>query len=399
MECKYKSFWRKAALSCAGYSMVSNSVVTPSITAILETFQGTGQHLTNFILSGSNLIAILFALLAGFLTRYVSKRKLMITALILFCVGGIGGAVAWDAISMSVLRALDGASDGIVTVVACSLIAEVYADDEKSQSQVYGWMHGLSSLLGIIASFVAGLIATINWRFAFLLNSLALISLVLVILFVPETPLERVDKKKSHLTKTGYRREKVSFVANMFFFFTLLAVYYSIVFLIDIIVNELQIGNSVLSGTLTSLMLATMSAANIFFGKIYMKFKSKMPIFMLIFTGGCMVSMAFTHNIVTIACLITVATFAATSSLAYYPVVIAKIAPKQLLSSWMSGYTIIMFGASYFSTYIPIWVSALFGTTSVTDSFKYSGGLLFVLGIIHIVFQKIICLESVPQQP
>ena len=381
-------FWTKIALCCAGYGMVSNSIVTPAITAIQASFQGMASSMTKFILSGPNLISIPAALLTAILTRYISKRKLLILSLGVFCIGGIGGAVAWNPFSMAVTRALDGASDGINTVVACALIAEVFKDDEKTQSQVYGWMNGLTSVLGIITSFVAGVLATINWRFGFLLNCFGLISLVLAVLFVPETPVESIGVSNRTEGRSELKKYIFRLIVNLLVFAVLVMVFEQLVFLVDIIVSELELGTSVLSGAYSSLICIAMSLSYIVFGTIYMKVKYLMPIFMLMLSGIGMVIMSYSSNVVAFGILIAVVAFAAMTSVAYYPAIIARIVPLSQVSFWMSIYTVIMYSVSYLSVYLPNIFMNMFGTATISGTFLYSGGLLIAVGILHIIFNN-----------
>lgn len=315
MKEKYKDIFTKTALCCSGFGMISNAVFVPASAEIMKAFPDAGSFVTGYVLSGNFIMSIPFAILSAWLARYISKKKLLIAALFMFFAGGFGNAFVSDMYLMAVARTLDAASDGVITTIAASLIAEVYKD-EKTRSQVMGRKEAVASVLGIFTGFLSGLLVKFGWRYAFALNAFSLIPLVLGIIFIPNTKPEREQIKEKFRID---RKTAVHILGNLFCFGLIQLIFCQVIYLIAAIIEEEQIGGSVYAGAM---------------------------------------------------------------SYPYYSVLIAQDVPEVQVSFWMSAYSVVVYTVASFSTYVPGFISRIFHTSTVLESFVYSGGLLVLVGLI-----------------
>ena len=383
-----REFWIKAALCCAGYGLVSNAIITPIFAAITQEFPNASDGLVNFTRTGNFIISVPFALLTAPLTKYVSKKKLLVVALTLFCIGGIGAAFSTSMAFLAVTRMFDAASDGMATALVCSLITEVFKD-EKTRSQVMGLQNGFSCALGIIIGIPAGFLATFGWRYAFLLNCGCLLSLALVIFFVPDIPPVRTREEPSaNIVKSAYRGQVGVVVLNLIMFFIIQMLYSQILYMLGSIVDELNLGTTVFSGTMVSAINITMVATYAVFSPCYLKLKRWLPITCFIATGLGMGLMAVTGTRFLFGVLVVVTTLAASLAYPYCPLVIGDCIPEDRAPFWMSVYSVILYTANSVSSYIPSWISSVTGTKTIAGTFVYSGGLLVVLAVVMMVLPK-----------
>ena len=137
------------SLFLTNVAVMADMVIIPAGNGLYETFQNDAA--VNFILSGPSFIMLFSAMLCGKLMQYLSKKKILIGAMILFAVSAIlGGAVA-NVYYVLVMRILVGISMGFVNAAAMALIAEVYVDEDKR-----------GTIMGIFNATMAGTGAVIS---------------------------------------------------------------------------------------------------------------------------------------------------------------------------------------------------------------------------------------------
>ena len=239
-----------ALVSC-GYGIFSDSVVVPLLTNIYSEFPDTSVFLKNFIVTGGYLFSLVAALITGFLMKRVDKKTLLFSGMLCFTLGGVGGFFSTSMEFLAITRALDGISDGVLTVTAMSMIAELY-QEEKKRAFMVGFYNGVSAAFGVLLSLFAGIIVEhCNWRYAFLLNAVSLVSLILILLAIPRVPVHDDGVEKN---RTNFRELVNVRTCKVYFEYFISSSWYCILFvLVDLYVNEKQFGGSVLSGSISSI--------------------------------------------------------------------------------------------------------------------------------------------------
>ena len=239
----------KIALISCGYGIFSDSVIVPIFSRICAEYPDTSTFLTNFTLTGGYIFSLLSSLAAGFLLRYISKRRLLLFGTICFTLGGVGAYFTSSMPFLAFCRILDGISDGVLAVAALSMITELY--QEKARAQMIGLYSAVSAAFGVLLSFFSGIIGdhSGNWRTCFLLNLISIVSIVLVFLAVPETPKEEKENRSSL-----WSAFRLSAARRIYIEYFVSSALYCILFVfVDIYVQEKGFGSSTLSGTISSL--------------------------------------------------------------------------------------------------------------------------------------------------
>ena len=194
----------------------SDSVYLPAL-AQIEHGLHASTILVDYTVSGYLIAAGLFGLLWGPLSDRFGRKIILLISFIVFFGFTIVCILARSIIILLVFRAFQGAAISCSLVVGQSAIVDMYPPDKL------GFAIGLflvPFLVGpILGPFVGGVLAnTFGWRSTFIsLAIMATISVLMILLFVPETHhyivLQRLssdaekDLKKRHPTKTTFIRE------------------------------------------------------------------------------------------------------------------------------------------------------------------------------------------------
>lgn len=370
-----------AAVCFSSWGYMSDSAVIPLASAIYAEFPGASVFIQNFVLSGSCLVAIPFALLSGILTRYISKKRILLCSMTLFMLGGIGGFFSNSIEFLALTRALDGASDGISVTVAGALIAELF-DDETLRGHVYGWNQAASAVFGVLMSMFAGwAVVHIGWRYAFLIHLIDFGSLFLVLRYVPDVPVSRQEdrKKRQGLKTRGHQLRLVLATLAVYLLFTILCsqVFYTI----DLYISEMGIGNAMLSGTASAVMTVVMCVVDLIFGVFYMKTKSVFPILFCIantlglacFSGSASAGLAIVGAGLT--------SFCSACTVPYFQLIIASHADSEDVGLFMSVFAVLMYLGSFLAPYAYSAVSAITSDPSVQTTYRVCTAVMALITV------------------
>ncbi|MFV0439543.1 MAG: MFS transporter [Desulfopila sp.] len=159
-------------------------------------------------------------------------------------------------------RVLLGAGTGLFLPFTAGLIASFFQGDERAQ------MIGLQSTSvgvgNIVTSILAGVLATVFWKLSFLIYGFGLITLVMVIFWLPEP--EMVHRKNDRLTMSMYLNPGVLWVCCTLFFYAIL--YFGFFGYIAFVIDQNHFGDATDSGIATMLMTAGTMSIGLVFGQL-----------------------------------------------------------------------------------------------------------------------------------
>lgn len=341
-----------AALFLTNVAVMSDMVIIPAIGNIYAVF-GDSINLVNYIVSGPSLMFVFSSLLCGKLMQYFSKKTLLIFSYGLFTVASIMGVFIESALYMAVMRTLVGMSMGIVNVAAVSMIPEVF-DDEKKRSSLMGIYNSAMAGVGAILGLVAGYFAAVSWQMVFKVYWISVPILLMIILFIPMTAPEGINKNED---KTSVKKESllsISFVALSLGMAIISMVYMVVYFQISVYVAENGIGNESVAGILSSLGTIGSAVACFVFGLTYTKLKRATIIPSYFMIGLCFALLYFqpSYIIGIIACTLMGAAYG--NAFSYYLMRTTVIVPPSQVSKALGVMTaangIGMFASTYFAT-------------------------------------------------
>lgn len=383
------------ALCLCGFGAYSDNVIIPLLNHIFTEYPNTSLFMQNYIITGSAVASIVAALLASILMRYISKRTLLIWGTVMFIIGGVSGCFAHNMLFLALARTIDAASDGLLGAVAISLIVELFQEPLK-RGKVIGWSNACSCIYGIIASFLAGIIALYHWRAAFLNNGVAIITLILIVRYIPQTemrdkPGEKIDSDIVVSEKKYDKRYKMDIVLDMVALLIMGSCGCQIYFLMDLYVAERGLGTSVLSGTMTSVITFTAVLTCVIFARVchVMKKYSIVLMFGLSATSLLIFSLADSSVVLLVGGICAGVGQGAAN--VYFTLHIGNIAPPKAVETAISLMTAMQYGYMFLGPYLPTIVRKIIGDGSINSSFYYTGLAVAFCGIgwmIYTMFRK-----------
>jgi len=163
------------------------TLVIPALPVLRQDLHTSTQWITwtvtIYLLTGSVATPII-----GRMGDQYGKVKMMLVALISFCVGSIGCLVSWNVASLIVFRGVQGVGAAVFPL-AYAIIRDEFPEDKWSVT-----MGTVSSTLGVgggLGIVISGLVVdNLNWRWLFVVSAvIGLIALILVWRFIPESPV------------------------------------------------------------------------------------------------------------------------------------------------------------------------------------------------------------------
>ncbi|MBN2302822.1 MAG: MFS transporter [Lentisphaerae bacterium] len=192
MNQEYKPIGLKiAVLSLSLLTIMAAAAVSPALAKIKAAFPDVGKTVIKLTLTLPALLIIPFSLISGWLAAKWTPRKTLITGLIIFCIGGMGGGLAANITQLLAFRAVLGIGVGLIMPLSTSLIADLFEGDERTK--MMGLSGSVSHFGGVIFLILSGWLACISWRAAFAVYALGFLSLALTLTRLPEWQKKRAQ--------------------------------------------------------------------------------------------------------------------------------------------------------------------------------------------------------------
>lgn len=197
---------------------MAGAAVAPALDLIREYFSGVNGLFIQLIISMPALFIAITNLFFTGLTKKFRARTLLMAGLALYVVGGCAAGLFSNIALVLVCRALVGVGVGIIMPLSTGLIA--YYFSREKQDMMMGYSSALNMMGGVVATLIAGGLAQISWRFAFLVYMLGLISVVLCLLWMPNEYIydSKKPEKEGGMFKRYYTYIIAMFLLMMTFF-------------------------------------------------------------------------------------------------------------------------------------------------------------------------------------
>ena len=174
-------------------TVMAGAAIAPALGIIKAHFSSAPDILVQLIVSIPALMIIVTNLFFLPLSRVLHTRSIATTGLILYVVAGAGCYFMEDICLLLAMRALLGVSVGLIMPLSTGLLAYYFPPEQ--QAQLMGLSAAMNQMGGVVATLLAGLLATIAWNYAFLVYLLGLIALVMVWLWLPDEQLDSANKR------------------------------------------------------------------------------------------------------------------------------------------------------------------------------------------------------------
>ncbi len=180
-------------LSMSLLTVMAGAAIAPALGIIKAHFSGAPAILVQFIVSIPALLIIFTNLFFLPLSRVFRTRAIATTGLLLYVLAGAGCFFVNHIYVLLIMRGILGISVGLIMPLSTGLLAYYFPPEE--QARLMGLSAAMNQMGGVVATLLAGLLATIEWNYAFLVYLLGLIALVMVWLWLPDEQLGSANKR------------------------------------------------------------------------------------------------------------------------------------------------------------------------------------------------------------
>ena len=184
-----------AILSISLLTVMAGAAMAPALGAIKEHFSSCSPMTVQLIVSLPALFIILTTFAFRPLCRLMRTRTLALTGLTLYVLAGAGAFFVDDIALLLVLRALLGVSVGMVMPLSTGLLSFYFPPEE--QSRLMGFSAAMNQMGGVVATLLAGILASVEWRYAFLVYLAGLLAALLVAIFLPNERLNNENDNEN----------------------------------------------------------------------------------------------------------------------------------------------------------------------------------------------------------
>ncbi len=180
-------------LSMSLLTVMAGAAIAPALGIIRAHFSEAPAMMVQLIVSMPALMIIVTNLFFLQLSRLMRTRAIATTGLLLYVVAGAGCFFVDNIFVLLLMRALLGVSVGLVMPLSTGLLAYYFPPED--QARLMGLSAAMNQMGGVVATLLAGLLATIEWRYAFLVYLMGLIALVMVWIWLPDEQLGSANKR------------------------------------------------------------------------------------------------------------------------------------------------------------------------------------------------------------
>jgi MFS family permease len=187
---------------------MSGATIGPVLPLMSEVFADTpnAAFLTRLVLTMPALFIVLSSPLAGYLVDRFGRKKLLLSAVLLYGIAGSAGAWLDSLTAILVSRALLGVSVAGLMTVCITLIGDYYKGTERQR--IMGMQNAFMAFGGVLFITGGGILADISWRAPFLIYATALMLLPAIWMYVTEPG--RTDPPAGELNRKNSRSNSIA---------------------------------------------------------------------------------------------------------------------------------------------------------------------------------------------
>ena len=180
-------------LSMSLLTVMAAAAIAPAMGIIQQHFNSAPDILIQLIISLPALFIILTNLCFLSISRVLRTRAIAIIGLAIYVVAGTGCFFIDNIYALLVMRALLGVSVGLIMPLSTGLLSYFYPPEE--QARLMGLSAAMNQMGGVVGTLLAGILASIQWNYSFLVYLFGLIALLMIIRWLPNERLGSSNKR------------------------------------------------------------------------------------------------------------------------------------------------------------------------------------------------------------
>lgn len=169
-------------------AIMGDFTISPALPKISSAFQDTenAEYLVKLILSISALFIALSSPLIGIILDKFSRKTVLIASVLLYILSGTTGLYLNSIYFILIGRALFGIAVAGTLITSTTMIGDFFKDTKLNQ--IMGYQSACIGFAGVTFLILGGILADIHWRAPFLVYFIGLIYLVIIALYLPNSP-------------------------------------------------------------------------------------------------------------------------------------------------------------------------------------------------------------------
>lgn len=378
------------SLSLILTSAYSVSIVLPSL---LQHFSEYTTAQVEILISAPSFAITVMIVLNAWLSRYMKDRPMIVGGLLLLSVSGMVPVFVQEYPVVLASRIFLGIGIGLINAKAISIFSEYYEGREKAA--LLGYCGSAEVLGSAVMTLVAGKLVLIRWNLAFWVYALGFVIVLLYLVWVPgsmETGQSAGSQsagaeKESLEAEADEKREcwkkEVLTIAYALFAGFVICIYCSNSLRVPMLILEKKLGTESEASIILTLMMLMGIAAGVYFGKLTMWWKEKLPGVGCLMLGAGMLLTAYAGSLPLIGIGISIVGFFYTVLVTYSFHQISEQIPQ---SSINTATSIVLVGCNLGAACSPFvlkWMGRF--SEGVSVPFVGYAGMMGVLGIVLIV--------------
>ena len=180
-------------LSMSLLTVMAAAAIAPAMGIIKQHFASASDILLQLIISLPALFIIITNLFFLQISRVFRTRTIAIIGLMLYVVAGTGCFFIDNLYAILVMRAILGVSVGLIMPLSTGLLSYFYPPEE--QAHLMGLSAAMNQMGGVVGTLLAGILASIEWNYAFLVYIFGLVALLMIIRWLPNEKLGSANKR------------------------------------------------------------------------------------------------------------------------------------------------------------------------------------------------------------
>ena len=370
------------ALSLVHLNIMADNVIIPVAGNLFQDFPEANINVFNFILSGSSLVGGVSCLVFGKLMDRFSKKKLMIVAFVIFMIGGIFGDLIHTAEYIAIMRALVGIGMGALNGIAVAIISDLFIDEEL-RSSAMGIFSAMQAAIGTILSYASGALAVNNWTTVFRIYLAAIPALIILLIIVPgdKAPVQVQEAKEAVKEKIDWKK----LIPLDLSFAAITTLHYAFFYQLSLAFAEKGIEDLGIIGIATALVTVGGFLLNLVFGRMYMKLKRFMPVFLYGFMALSYVMLIVIPGVPMALIASFIAGAAMGTSMSYYYMYCTVIVPPSRVPTSVSITTTTMYVACFFAPYITTALQSIMNVSTILEVMPVLTAMLAVGAVLSLI--------------
>lgn len=369
----------KAAIITMSFVQMGTNGIAPILAQIADAFPDASATTIQFLMTFPSIFCLIFTLISAFLADVLPKKTLALAGLSIVAAGGVLACCFHSTLGILYLwAAVLGIGIGMVAPVAPALVNEKFEASEKAT--MLGWQNSANTAGSMLMTFIGGFLALSGWPFGYLVYLLAIPGIIFTLIGLPG------DRKDKTVRREKPKRERFRLVIwkEMIITFVLLMVFSAVPANLAMLVAERGLGDTSVSGTMSTVFLAGGMVAGIFFGKIAGLIKNKTDLAgaLCLTLGAVVIAVSSALPLLFIGCF-----FAGAS--------ISLVMPTCMgAAGRLKGYEAInsalLLSASFVGVFITPLLTSLTAAITGSDSVTYRFFMVAIVGVVLIVLTIIL---------